>query len=220
MDVAIYNAIDQNLLRIARGINWTRSLLPDDDWPGVEALRASCLEAGMGAADDALRLYKLYFETELTAALASGRGVIEALETGYAALREGPTKLGSAAIFLNTVRTNFDEFYAPEILRELAQSRRVELRTYTMQGASNEVWSAPAVTFESVERAVSGDAAAALRSSETRTPPSSPGRERSAGPTAFSISAAAKRAADGTAGGTDARRGGPKGGGPPGSPEV
>ena len=92
MDVAIYDAIDRNLLRIARGIDWTRSLLPDDDWPGVEALRASCLEAGMGAADDALRLYKLYFETELTAALASGRGVIEALETGYAALREGPAR--------------------------------------------------------------------------------------------------------------------------------
>ena len=219
MDVAIYDAIDQNMLRIARGIDWTRSLLPDDEWPGVKALRASCLEAGMGAADDALRLYKLYFETELTAALASGRGVIEALETGYAALREGPARLGSAT-FLRTIRTNFELFEAPAILRELAQQRRVELRTYTMQGASNEAWSAPAVTFESIERAVSAEALTALHSSDTRTPPSSPARERSAGPTAFSISAAAKRAADGTAGGTDARRGGPKGGGPPGSPEV
>ena len=174
----------------------------------------------MGAADDALRLYKLYFETELTAALASGRGVIEALETGYAALREGPTKLRSTATFLKTVRENFAKFEAPAILRELAQQRRVELHTYTMQGASNEVWSAPAVTFESVERAVSGDAAAALRSSETRTPPSSPGRERSAGPTAFSISAAAKRAADDSGGWTKARGGGPKPVVPPGSPEV
>ncbi len=174
----------------------------------------------MGAADDALRLYKLYFETELTAALASGRGVIEALETGYAALREGPARFGSAANFLNDVRQKFARLEAPAILRELAQQRRVEIRTYTMQGASNEVWSAPAVTFESVERAVSGDAAAALRSSETRTPPSSPGRERSAGPTAFSISAAAKRAADDSGGWTKARGRGPKPVVPPGSPEV
>ncbi len=225
MDVAIYNAIDRNLLRIARGINWTRSYLPTVEWTSDESLlslRASCLEAGMGAADDALRLYKLYFETELTAALASGRGVIEALETGYAALREGPTKLGSAAIFLNTVRTNFDKFYAPAILRELAQPRRVELRTYTMQGASNELWSAPAVTFESVERAasVSAEASDALRSSSARTPPPSPGRERSAGPTAFPISAAAKRAADDSGGWTKARGSGPQPVVPPGSPEV
>ena len=174
----------------------------------------------MGAADDALRLYKLYFETELTAALASGRGVIEALETGYAALREGagagPRGCGSAATFLRTVRLNFDKFHAPAILRELAQPRRVELRTYTMQGASNEVWSAPVSVYKDVERAVSAEALAVLHSSDTLTPPPSPGRERSAGPTAFSISAAAKRAAGGTAGGTKARRGGPKGGGPPG----
>ena len=174
----------------------------------------------MGAADDALRLYKLYFETELTAALASGRGVSAALETGYAALREGPTKLRSTATFLRTVRTNFDKFYAPAILRELAQPRRVELRTYTMQGASNELWSAPAVTFESIERAVSAEALAALHSSDTRTPPSSPGREHSAGPTAFPISKAAKRAAEGSGGWTKARGSGPQPVVPPGSPEV
>ena len=223
MDVAIYNAIDRNLLRIARGINWDLSYLPTVEWTSDAALlslRRSCLEAGMGAADDALRLYKLYFEKQLAAALASGRGVTAALEAGYAALREGPARLGSAANFLNDVRQKFARLKAPAILRELAQSRRVEIRTYTMQGASNEVWSAPAVTFESVERAVSGDAAAALRSSETRTPPSSPGRERSAGPTAFSISAAAKRAADDSGGWTKARGGGPKPVVPPGSPEV
>jgi hypothetical protein len=170
----------------------------------------------MPAADDALRLYYLFFKTELTAALASGLGVSAALETGYAALREGPTKFRSAAAFLRTVRLNFDKFYAPAILRELAQPRRVELRTYTMQGASNEVWSAPVSVYKDVERAVSAEALAVLHSSDTLTPPPSPGRERSAGPTAFSISAAAKRAAGGTAGGTKARRGGPKGGGPPG----
>ena len=180
----------------------------------------------MGAADDALRLYHVVFKKPLEAALASGDGVSAAVETGYAALREGvgagPRGYGSAAAFLNAVRENFAKFYAPAILRELAQPRRVELRTYTMQGASNELWSAPAVTFESVERAasVSAEASDALRSSETRTPPSSPGRERSAGPTAFSISAAAKRAADDSGGWTKARGSGPKPVVPPGSPEV
>ena len=223
MDVAIYDAIDSNLLRIARGVNWTRSYLPTVEWTSDESLlslRTSCLEAGMGAADDALRLYKLYFEKELTAALASGRGVIEALETGYAALREGPTNLGSAATFLRTVRTNFDRFEAPAILRELAQPRRVELHTYTMQVASNEVWSAPVSVYKDVERAVSAEALAVLRSLDTRTPPSSPVRERSAGPTAFSVSAAAKRAADDSGGWTKARGRGPKPVVPPGSPEV
>ena len=174
----------------------------------------------MGLADDALRLYYLFFKKELAAALASGLGVSAALETGYAALREGPTKFDSAAAFLRAVRLNFDKFYAPAILRELAQPRRVELRTYTMQGASNEVWSAPAVTFESIERAVSDEALAVLHSLDTRTPPSSPVRERSAGPTAFPISRTAKRAADGTAGGTEARSDGPQPVVPPGSPEV
>ena len=89
-----------------------------------------------------------------------------------------------------------------------------------MQGASNEVWSAPAVTFESVERAVSGDAAAVLCVLRRR------GRRRLlpggalAGPTAFSISAAAKRAADDSGGWTKARGRGPKPVVPPGSPEV
>ena len=220
MDLALYDAIDRNLLRIARGIDWNLSYLPTVEWSSDEtllSLRTSCLEAGMGAADDALRLYKLYFEKQMAVALASGQGVTAALESGYAVLREGPARFGSAAAFLNDVRQKFARVEVPAILRELAQPRRVEFRTYTMQGASNELWSAPAVTFESVERAVSDDAAAALRSSDTRTPPSSPVREHSAGPTAFSIGAAAKRAADGTAGGTKARRGGPKGGGPPGS---
>jgi large subunit ribosomal protein L40e len=221
MDVAIYDAIDQNLLRIARGIDWTLSHLPTVEWTSDEtllSLRTSCLEAGMGKADDALRLYYLFFKKELEAALASGRGVSAALETGYAALREGPTMLRSTATFLRTVRTNFELIEAPAILRELAQPRRVELRTYTMQGASNELWSAPVSVFELVERAVSAEAT--LHSSGERTPPPSPVREHSAGPTAFPISGAAKRAADDSGGWTKARGGGPQPVVPPGSPEV
>ena len=106
--MAIYNAIDRNLLRIARGINWDRSHLPTVEWTSDAALLS--LQAAWRRAW--ARPTTRYVFINCTSRSSWRRrwlpvdGVIEALETGYAALREGPARLGSAANFLNDVRQN------------------------------------------------------------------------------------------------------------------
>jgi hypothetical protein len=156
MDLAIYDATDRNLERIARGISWDLSYLPVDNWPGVKQLRQSCLEACMSAADDALMMYWVVFKEKLEAALERGEGVCEIVAACWGSIRHGFERAASAEEALEMIRAEFLALHAPGILADLAEPRRVDILTY--DGRDLE---APVLRVETVDRATSLAAAPA-----------------------------------------------------------
>jgi hypothetical protein len=157
MDVAILDATDRNLLRIARGISWDLSYLPNDEWPGVKKLRQSSLEACMSAADDALMIYWVVFKERLEAALERGEGVCDVVARCYGSIRDGFERAASAEEALEMIRAEFLELHAPGILDDLAKPRRVDILTYD----GRDLEKAPVLRVETVDRATSLAAARA-----------------------------------------------------------
>ena len=151
MDLAIYDATDRNLERIARGIKLDLSYLPVDNWPGVKSLRQSCLEACMSAADDALMIYWVVFKEKLEAALERGEGVCEIVADCYGSIRYGFERAASAEEALEMIRAEFLALHAPGILAELAEPRRVDILTYD----GRDLEKAPVARVKTVDRATS-----------------------------------------------------------------